>query len=834
MNTARFLSNAFGDRYLYEVNRNTFARIGAVAQFQRAFGEDFARPDTLHIVIGTDSGLLPRYLCALDRPPGSRYLFIELPELMPLIRQQTAACEDAEDIILTTPDQWQEALQGLNLADYIHTDSVRVRESLGATDAFLEDYLELSNTIQQQLEALLWSYTQRLGHPLFIATQIHNLVHNRVPAITLKDSFAGRSALVLGGGPSLDAILPWARDHQDEILIIAVSRISRRLIEFGLRPHIVVTVDPNQMSFEVSREMLLLDPDTLLVNAYHASFKLLSQWPGRSVYLGNRYPWREASEPDNIGATGPTVTNAAIELATLLGIRQIILGGVDLCHDSQGYTHARGSIEHELGPRPAARDIEVETNAGGQATTTPDFYNAMLSIQGQAQQASQLGIEIINPAPGAARMQDVRHLPLEQIDYHPLSRPPGQALAECLGPETPAERLEHYRELSRATARVNGRLRAMIRLAEEGLDANARLFGRKGKPADFRFKKRMDKIERQLDRKYKDLAGLVKMFSAKAFLRMPPSDREWTDEELEQAGITYYTAYRDNARHLLELVELAQEDIELAIAEESDPPHIPTLAEHWREHDTPGRARVWRHRHPRVAANLDPGDITRLDRLDGEFQQQIQSRETLHQRLLRQSQDINAVRSRLHMLYQRQDRQAIAQLRSQLEQLDDPQAAELAILASGYLALLDQSPQTAFEHFARLIELAQTGCDDGAPNPRLEDALCNMATIAMDQDEHQKALLILETLAELSPNYIPQFGELLRLTGHYPEAEAVYSDYLRDHPDDLSIMLSLGRLYQEQGAHDSARVAFEHILARDPANESARVLLDQLESHATP
>ena len=35
------------------------------------------------------------------------------------------------------------------------------------------------------------------------------------------------------------------------------------------------------------------------------------------------------------------------------------------------------------------------------------------------------------------------------------------------------------------------------------------------------------------------------MFSARAFLHMPPSDREWTDDEIEQAGKTYYTAYRD-------------------------------------------------------------------------------------------------------------------------------------------------------------------------------------------------------------------------------------------------------------------------------------------------
>ena len=104
--------------------------------------------------------------------------------------------------------------------------------------------------------------------------------------------------------------------------------------------------------------------------------------------------------------------------------------------------------------------------------------------------------------------------------------------------------------MRRELAQAHKRLREIIKLANEALACNDGLFGRGGKPADFRHKRRMDKIEHRLDTRLSGFSEIVRMFSAQAFLHMPPSDREWTDDEIEQAGKTYYTAYLDNAETL--------------------------------------------------------------------------------------------------------------------------------------------------------------------------------------------------------------------------------------------------------------------------------------------
>jgi len=58
----KLIENQFGDQYLFSINRNTFDKIGYQTLFNKEFGDSFDKQDTLHIIIGTDSGLLVKQL----------------------------------------------------------------------------------------------------------------------------------------------------------------------------------------------------------------------------------------------------------------------------------------------------------------------------------------------------------------------------------------------------------------------------------------------------------------------------------------------------------------------------------------------------------------------------------------------------------------------------------------------------------------------------------------------------------------------------------------------------------------------------------------------------
>ena len=80
--TAAILVNSFGEEYFHDVNGSVFNKIGSVALFKKHFAEEIKQENTLYIILGTDSGLLPKYIHKTGVPDGTRYIFVEIPEIL--------------------------------------------------------------------------------------------------------------------------------------------------------------------------------------------------------------------------------------------------------------------------------------------------------------------------------------------------------------------------------------------------------------------------------------------------------------------------------------------------------------------------------------------------------------------------------------------------------------------------------------------------------------------------------------------------------------------------------------------------------------------------------
>ncbi len=832
MNDFNLLSNRFQDRYLYEINRNTFNKIGSNAFFQNHFGESLVQVDSLNIIVGTDSGLLLRYLTNLDLPEGSRYLFIEPPEILELIKEFTADLDLGDQITLSSSDDWTQSLSSYNFNDYVFIERVRVIESLGATDGYLSEYRHILFNVNQKISELIWQTRASIGGRDFAEQHIDNLVEQINPAIQLKRLFTGYTAVLLAGGPSLDEAIPWVRAHQDKLLIIAVSRISRRLIETGIEPHIVVSVDPQPVSFQVSKEMLLFDPEkTVFVHANHVSFSLLAQWPGQSAYLGDTFPWKTPLNTANIGIVPPTVSNTALNLAIEMGCSRVILAGVDLCHSKEGYCHAQGSDEHSSGPQLSGVRLQVTTNGGRMAETTPDFYSAISCLEFQLDQTKEFDCEVINPFPGAAKVANVNHVELSHIELSELKEIPLDRLSRHLPKVDSDTRIKHYESLLHELARVNGRLRSIRKLAKEALQCNDGLFGRNNIKADFKYKKRMDKIERRLNHEFKDISPLVLRFGGPEFLRMPPSDREWTDEELEMAGQTYYTAYLNSADNLLNRIETAQKRIESAINETSSTPDFPQLIDQWTKDEIPGRGIAWLARYDRTIGDVPAKHQKTFETLNTQFNAQQEDRPYLLS--CEYENTLSGVRSKIYDVFKHGDPEELERLINNLQNSKKNDASELCNLALGYLAELNNQPEKALQYYSFLVDSSLDTINEksdtiNAYNSNLEDALRRMAYITIASKDYNTALMILDSLAAISPVHEPQYAELLRLTGNTSAALDVYANYLKKVPDDLVTVLKLGQLYQTLGVKDSARWAYQYVAKKDPKNRAAPKLLAEL------
>ena len=809
------------------VNRAAFDKVGSAAVFRRQYGELFRRPDTLFVIVGTDSGLLPRWVAEQQPGEGSRFLFVEAERLIPVI-EGIAGEPFADDgrFLLGTLADWDELARLAHLDDHVYLGRLELVPSIGARDGFLSEYREIEHRLRDVIEQVTREVSIQLGNHVFLQRQLENLGDNRLPARCLSDRFAGRDAVLLAGGPSLDAILPWVKTHRERLTVLAVSRIAARLQAENLVPDFVFAIDPHSVSFDVSKEALRFPPRTVLVCGNHVYPALQGQWPGPVLYCGDRFPWPSEAEPDNLPMAGPTVTNLALAVAIEMGFQRIVLGGVDLCHDRQGHTHASGSIERQVGANLAPCGTRVPTNGGWLADTTPAFAQAAETLSRQAARAAARGCLVINPAPGAARMDSVVHQPLDEIDPPADGTAATGALADTLIALDAAESKGALNTALKELAATRCRLYEAEKLCEQAREANRRLHA---DPSghDLRFKNRMDKIERRLEGALGDVTRLARQFGLAAFLRLGRPPQEASAEDLEAWGDAYYRVYAESCRAVIALIDRSRERIQARLAELAPEPDLAALADWWERDGTPGRVRRLRLQRPEPFERLDPELAQRLQALEAAFDEAIAEQDTQQARLIRQRHDLAQARARLQQAFERGDREELADLVQALAAIDRPLAKELHSLGRGYQAELQGMNDQALAHYQQVVDLAGAALEtdpDADYNPRLEDALRRMSSLLLQTGDGATALMVLDALASLSPAYQPQYAELLRLQGRIQEAADVYTDYLKRAPGDLTTLLKLGKLFQDAGAFDSARWAYDHVLQQSPDDPAALTL----------
>ncbi|MCF6179644.1 MAG: DUF115 domain-containing protein, partial [Geopsychrobacter sp.] len=370
---ASFKKNRFGDLCLIALDTGRFDASGSEAFYHNAYGTELFQPETLYLFVGSDSGLLPKFIKQQGVPEQSKYLFFEPPEIYEQVIDLFSSENSGSTIQIKSSAELIETLAEPDLSPYIHADKNLFFDSVSATEAKYLPYKELSSVVQKEWIDRIWRTKVAANQKDFIEKQLENLGENQISSLCLKGAFKGLTAVILAGGPSLDEALPWVKQNRDKLVVLAISRVCRRLREVGLVPDIVFSVDPRPINYENSVDLFLFRKTTLFVHAHHVSPQLLGQWRGRSVYSGPRFPWPTPLNEETLSLANPTVTNTALVSAVGMGFERVILAGVDLCFSDEGYTHAQGSSEYNRGPRLSGDLLRVEVNGGWQADTTPDY-----------------------------------------------------------------------------------------------------------------------------------------------------------------------------------------------------------------------------------------------------------------------------------------------------------------------------------------------------------------------------------------------------------------------------------------------------------------------------
>jgi len=212
-----------------------------------------------------------------------------------------------------------------------------------------------------------------------------NIIHN-IPYImdhpkvsNFFNSFKNIPAICVAAGPSLDKNIDQLKNAKNKALIICVGTSLKPLLEKGIEPDIVVSVDGNLANYK-HFEGIEDIPNSYLFAELGNHYKIQNIWNDKQVFLTmkrNFSGWIEELKGEYTPIhTGGTVAHTMVDLSYRFGANPIILMGQDLAF-SENRTHARGTT-YEDNKSNGENLIEVE-GVDGKKVLTNKGYLSMLS-----------------------------------------------------------------------------------------------------------------------------------------------------------------------------------------------------------------------------------------------------------------------------------------------------------------------------------------------------------------------------------------------------------------------------------------------------------------------
>jgi len=822
--TEPFITNKYNEEYLYSINRNSFANKRSTDVFDNYFQKKIFIESTFYIISGTDSGLLIEYIVRNGVPKGSRYLFIELPSHIDKLNKRIYSLGCKEEISVETIENWKICANEMQIDSYIYQQKSVFLKSLSATDLFEIQYHKINLILEEELQEYVFRVNASLGNHAFLDQQLMNISENIHPVKKLANLLPGSTCIVLAGGPSLDEMIDWVVNNRKKLVVIAVSRIAKRLLSANLIPDIFISVDPIHNSFEVSREMLLFPSDPLFVHTSNVNAGLLSQWQGRSAYIGDLVPWASKLNTKNFQGDGPTVTNTAISLAIYMNVSEILLAGVDLCNSQQGISHASGSTEAEItGANLSFIGVNTTTYAGDSAQTTIQMSLAARVLDEQAIYAKNVNIKVYNLSINATASEHIEYLSTNNIEFSD-STGDIQELFESVFPTIDVTfRKKHCQQLLKDVNKLIEDNKEINSLAKQALEHNKQLFDKNlTDEKAYSHKIQMDKIEKKFDTKFKVTASFIKEFGIQYFVKcvQPKGTEDWSDAKLEQTGNLYYQAYVNSCDLVLKKLITTQKRLLSRISELSTKPPVTKIIAQWENDVQLGRCHLLRKYQENLSYFFSEQEDSLLINTQKQYENQLNT-STQFKTNLEKVSPLKGIKVKILLLFKQQDSTNLAKLVQGLFTVaeNNDAAAPLFYLAQAYLLCLNEQYEQSLLAF-----------EDVGNQNLAEDEFKQIASNALKLNLPDLAESALSMLVSFNDTYLPQYANILRLLGKTEQAIDAYIKYLTTYDQDIYNWLELGKLFAKINAKESAEMAFNKVLKLDTNNQTANEQLHALTS----
>lgn len=228
-------------------------------------------------------------------------------------------------------------------------------------------------------------FYELFGDQMF-KNSLRNMIHMyKTPSIdVIKEKFNGSTAIVVGGGPSLQYDIDYLKKQKENCLIIAAGSSVQSLVYMGLEPHLIVSMDPGiNNSYVFTRNNLNDIPLLYMPQIHHQIVETHSKYNLFAYYTNDVIinKFIDINERDYTFEPTYSVTGTAIQVAVYLGASTIIFTGQDLSYPgkqmySPGAIHLKDNIKSDVN-----LNLEVENVTGGSNPTTLSMKTTLANIE---------------------------------------------------------------------------------------------------------------------------------------------------------------------------------------------------------------------------------------------------------------------------------------------------------------------------------------------------------------------------------------------------------------------------------------------------------------------
>ncbi len=735
-----FAVNDSGDRYLPPLTPAKMSARPYREIWQSRYAPLDLTAEQTYIIIGSDSGLLIKAFAENYTENPLALIFIEDPQYINAIaaecREELASMEFVK---LLTIDQLRTEVEATVYDNPLLTGRIGAINSLSAELDLPVIYRTLAEQTAFLIDSRRWlvvGITLRLPS---LQQRMLNVPEMQVPASILTSRLRGHTVVVMAAGPSLDDHLDWVIENRDKLVVVSVSRISRRLHEKGLVPDIIATLDPHEISFEVSREALKFEPSPVLAFSDQGVNKLVGQWPGPKVYLGARLPWK--TETFELSTQAQTVSNLAFDIAACLEPDQMILMGLDFCLDEAGHTHAMGNMERDTGVSLRTDMEEVTTYDGSIRLSSIDYRNSGLSLEKQI--ANIENINVINPSPGAMKLAGVNFVQLSRIQLDA-----GSVVSTTNDMRTAIEKAQQENQWLKlahaATCKFMREFEELGKLANDGIRTIKTISKSTGDLQKNLAK--LDSIDKKIRNRYLPHRRFCINNCSNFFTDIINTGAAINDDQTEASidkSRMIYRAYQQSVSVVRPMLENSRDRLRLRL-HESDEQWPEALATDFLTLGLPGRIlnstdRVSAETLAAAQQLQHEQDTLETDRLKGVLESMEVSSDSLFRTLT--------------AAYQQKSIDKLSHYRNAIGKMHDFELSPLfASLASAYLNETNGEDQAALSDYMDIVEQGETLL--------LEEALNRIAFLSIRIGDNDTAAQALTVLCKINPNYQTALNQL--------------------------------------------------------------------------